>query len=83
MKRAKGPSSLHSPFSAPGLDSPPAVNVIGEVGDMVDIDTVCLRVDTARYDKVGDRTSSTTSTGKEWAVGVGRTASSGDIVREG
>lgn len=83
MKRAKGPSSLHSPFSAPGLGSPPDVKFMGEVGAVVEIDDECLRVDAAMYDKVGDKTISTISAGSEWAAGVGRTTSSGDMVQEG
>lgn len=83
MKRAKGPSSLHSPFSAPGLDSPPDVKFMGEVGAMVEVDTDFLRVDAAMYDNVGEKTSSTSSAGNEWAAGVGRTTSSGDMIVEG
>ena len=65
MKRAKGPRSLHSPFSAPGLDSPPDVRFIGEVEEMVEMDAECLRVDAVIYDRVGERTISTISAGKE------------------
>ncbi len=80
MKRAKGPSNLHSPFSAPGLDSPPDVELMAEVGVMVEIDGESLRVDAAMYDKVGDKTISTISAGSEWAAGVGKTTSSGDMI---
>ena len=73
MKRANGPSSLHSPFSAPGLDSAPDVEFMGGVGVMVDAE------DAAMYDKVGENTISTISAGNEWAAGVGRKTSSGDI----
>lgn len=79
MKRAKGPSSLHSPFSAPGLDSAPDVEFIGEVGVMVEMDAA----DAAMYDRVGKKTISTISAGSEWAAGVGRTTSSGDMILEG
>ena len=65
MKRANGPSSLHSPFSAPGLDSPLDVEVIGEVGVMAVIDAECLSVDAATYDRVGEKTISTISVGNE------------------
>lgn len=80
MKRAKGPSSAHSPFSAPGLDSPLDVKFIGEVGVMVERDDECLKVDAAMYERVGEKTISTISAGNEWAAGVGRTTSSGDMV---
>lgn len=75
MKRAKGPSSLHSPFSAPGLDSAPDVEFMGEVGVMVEMGAE----DAAMYDKVGKKTISTISAGNECAAGVGRSTSSGDI----
>ena len=78
MKRANGPSNLHSPFSAPGLDSPLAVEFTEEDG--VDVSGECLRVDAAMYERVGEKTISTISAGNEWAVGVGRTTSSGDII---
>lgn len=78
MKRANGPSSLHSPSSAPGLDSPLAVEFIEEVG--VEVNEGCLRVDAAMYERVGEKTISTISAGNEWAVGVGRTTSSGDMI---
>ena len=78
MKRANGPSSLHSPFSAPGLDSRLAVEFIEEVG--VEVSGECLRVDAAMYERVGEKTISTISAGNEWAVGVGRTTSSGDMI---
>ena len=78
MKRANGPSSLHSPFSAPGLDSRLAVEVIEEVG--VEVSGEYLRVDAAMYERVGEKTISTISAGNEWAVGVGRTTSSGDMI---
>ena len=78
MKRANGPSSLHSPFSAPGLDSLLAVELIEEVG--VEVSEECLRVDAAMYESVGEKTISTISAGNEWAVGVGRTTSSGDMI---
>ena len=78
MKRAKGPSSLHSPFSAPGLDSLPDVGIIEEVG--VDVVGECLWVDVATYERVGKKIISTNSAGNEWAVGVGRTMSSGDMI---
>ena len=83
MKRAKGPNSLHSPFSAPGLDSPPDVKFMREIGVMVEMGAECLSVDAAMYDKVGEKTISTISAGNEWAAGVGRTTSSGDIIQEG
>lgn len=82
MKRAKGPSNLHSPFSEPGLDSPPDVELMEEVGIMVEVEGESLRVDAAMYDKVGDKTISTISGGSEWAAGVGKTTSSGDIILE-
>ena len=82
MKRAKGPSSLHSPFSAPGLDSPPEDKLNGEVGVMVEIEAECLRVAAARYDRVGGRTSPTISAGSEWVAEVGRPTSSGDMFLE-
>ena len=78
MKRAKGPSSLHSPFSAPGLDSPLAIEFIEEVGE--EVNEECLRVDAAMYERVGEKTISTISAGNDWAVGVGRTTSSGDMI---
>ena len=78
MKRANGPSSLHSPFSAPGLDSPP--DVISEVGVMAEVDAGCLNVDAATYERVGEKTIFTISAGKEWAVDVGRNTSSGDMI---
>ena len=78
MKRANGPSSLHSPFSAPGLDSRLAVEFIEEIG--VEVSGECLRVDAAMYERVGEKTISTISAGNEWAVGVGSTTSSGDII---
>ena len=65
MKRAKGPSNLHSPFSAPGLDSLPDVELMEEVGVMVEVEGESLRVDAAMYDKVGDKTISTISAGSE------------------
>lgn len=80
MKRAKGPSSLHSPFSAPGLDSPP--DVIFEVGAMVEVERGCLGVDAATYERAGEKSMPTISAGKEWAVGVGRSTSSGDMILE-
>ena len=78
MKRANGPSNLHSPFSAPGLDSRLAVDFIEEVG--VEVSGECLMVDAATYERVGEKTISTISAGSEWAVGVGRTTSSGDMI---
>ena len=42
---------------------------------MVDMDAE----DAAMYDKVGKNTISTISAGNEWAAGVGRKTSSGDI----
>ena len=83
MKRAKGPSSLHSPFSAPGLDSPPNVRFRGEVGVVVEIDADCLSVDAAMYERVGEKTISTISAGNEWAGGVGKTTPLGDMILEG
>lgn len=80
MKRAKGPKSLHSPFSAPGLESPLDVMFKIEVGIMVEVDAECLRVVAAMYEKVGDKTISTISAGSEWAAGVGRSTSSGDMI---
>ena len=65
MKRAKGPSNLHSPFSAPGLDWPLDVKFIGEVGVVVEVDAESLRVDAAIYERVGERTISTISAGNE------------------
>ncbi len=82
MKRANGPSNLHSPFSAPGLDSPPDVKFIEEGGVMVENDPDCPRVDAAMNGRVGEKTISTISAGKEWAAGVGRTPSSGDMMLE-
>lgn len=49
---------------------------------MVEVDAGCLSVDAARYERVGEKTISTISAGKEWAVGVGRTTSSGDMILE-
>lgn len=78
MKRAKGPNSLHSPFSAPGLDSAPDVRFVGDVGIMVEMDAE----DAAMYDNVGEKTISTISAGNEWAAGVGKNISSGDMILE-
>lgn len=50
---------------------------------MVEVDADFLRVDAAMYDNVGEKTSSTSSAGNEWAAGVGRTTSSGDMIVEG
>ena len=83
MKRAKGPSSLHSPFSAPGLDSPPNVRFRGEVRVVGKVDADCSSVDAAIYDRVGEKTISTISAGNEWAGGVGKTTPSGDMILEG
>lgn len=83
MKRAKGPNNLHSPFSAPGLDSPPEVKFIAEVGVVVEVEAEWPRVDAARYDRVGEKTNSTISAGSEWVAGVGRTTSSGDMFLDG
>lgn len=83
MKRAKGPSNLHSPFSAPDLDSPPDVRFNGEVGFAVDKDVECLGVDAAMCARVGEKTISIISEGKEWPAGVGMTTSSGDMMLKG
>lgn len=83
MKRAKGPSNLHSPFSAPGRDSPPDVKFIEGVRFTAEAEAACLRVDAAMYERVGERTISTISAGKEWAAGVGTRTSLGDIILEG
>ena len=77
MKRAKGPSNLHSPFSAPGLESPPDAKFIEEFGVMEGNDAECLRVDAAR---VGEKTISAISAGNERAAGVGKTTSSRDMI---
>ena len=52
MKRANGPSSLHSPPSAPGLDSPPPVEleaavVMASTAEMVEDGANAGRVDEA------------------------------------
>ena len=78
MKRANGPSSLHSLFSAPGLESPPAVELVELVG--VEISAEYVMVDAATYERVGEKTISTISAGKEWAVGAGMTVWSGDMI---
>ena len=80
MKRAKGPSSLHSPFSAPALDSPADVRFLEEVRVVVEVNAECPRVDAVTYDRVGEKTMSMISTGNEWAVGVGKATSSGDMI---
>ena len=82
MKSAKGPSNLHSPFSAPGLDSPLKVTFMEVVVIEVGVDVKCARVDGVKYDKVGEKSISITSAGNDWAVGVGKTTWSGDMVIE-
>ena len=79
MKRAKGPSSLHSPFSVPGLELPADVRFIEEVRVMVEVNAERPRVDAVTYDRVGEKTMSIISAGNEWAVGVGKAISSGDM----
>lgn len=49
---------------------------------MVEVDAGCISVDAATYERVDEKTISTISAGKEWAVGVGRTTSSGDMILE-
>ena len=49
---------------------------------MVEVDAGCISVDAATYERVDEKTISTISAGKERAVGVGRTTSSGDMILE-
>ena len=82
MKRAKGPSNLHSPFSVPGLDSPPDTKYCEEFGVVEESDTECLRVDVGMYEGVGERIIAAISVGNEWVAGVGRITSSGDMISD-
>ena len=82
MKSAKGPSSLHSPFSAPGLDSPLKVTFTEAVLIEVGVDVKCATADGVMYDRVDERSISITSAGNVWAAGVGKTTWSGDMIIE-
>ena len=82
MKSAKGPSNLHSPFSAPGLDSPLKVTFMEVILIEVGVDVKCATTDGVRYDRVDEKSISITSAGNGWAVGVGKTTWSGDMIIE-
>lgn len=69
MNRAKGPSSLHSPFSAPGLDSSPEVEFVDDSDVMAEM-TAEWVVDVARYEDVDERNIAAISEGSDWTSDV-------------
>ena len=52
--------------------------VVIEVG----VDVKCATTDGVKYDRVGEKIISITSAGNDWAVGVGKTTWSGDMIIE-
>lgn len=65
---------MHSPFSAPDLDSPPDVLLDEAAVAMAENAADWLNVADAIYDKVGERRISATSAGSDCEGAVGRGA---------
>ena len=81
MNKANGPRSLHSPFSAPELESPPDAPLVGDDAEVIAASAAEWEELEAIYESVGERIKPDISaiSAVSDIVAVRRGTSSGDM----